>query len=251
MTPAHRDGLSDLTFALFWDKLTSMIAAIFDLDGTLYKGHIWRALKRHHEAHRMKRGALYTYMWSHMALWPLRRWGLLSESRFYKLWGRHMSWLVGGLTLRQAEQVFEWVVAEDVLPNLRQDVVGVLEEHRQKGHRLILLSGTFQPLLQIIGRRLGVEDAVGTALVVRNGRYTGSIVPPVCMAEGKVRRLQSFLSGCDPQVDLSASYAYADGPIDLPVLESVGHPTAVYPDRRLGAIADRRGWPVFGTPAEP
>lgn len=228
-----------------------MIAAIFDLDGTLYKGHIWQALKRHHETHGMKRRALYAYMWSHMPLWPLYRWGLLSEARFYKLWGRHMSWLVGGLTLQQAGRVFQWVVEEDVMPRLRQDVVSVLQEHQRDGHRVVLLSGTFQPLLQLIGRRLGVDDVVGTALAVRNGRYTGSIVPPVCMAEGKVRRLQSFLSGCDPQVDLSDSYAYADGPIDLPVLESVGHPTAVYPDPRLAVIAQQHGWPIIGAPTEP
>jgi len=182
-----------------------MIAAIFDLDGTLYNGHIWLALKRHHETRRTKRLALYTYMWSHMVLWPFYRWGLLSEAWFYKLWGRHMSWLVGGLTLQQAGQVFEWVTEEDVLPNLRRDVVNMLDEHRRRGHRVILLSGTFQPLLQVIGSRLGVEDVVGTELVVRDGRYTGTIVPPVCMAEGKAQRLRSFVDACDAEIDLSAS----------------------------------------------
>lgn len=225
-----------------------MIAAIFDLDGTLYEGHIWLALKRHHETRRMKRPALYAYVWSHMALWPLYRWGLLSEAKFYKMWGRHMSWLVGGLTLQQAGQVFEWVIEEDVMPNLRHDVVTLMEEHQREGHRVILLSGTFQPLLQLIGRRLGVEDVVGTRLAVRDGRYTGAIVPPVCMAEGKARRLQSFIDECDEEIDLSASYAYADGPIDLPALELVGHPAAVYPDPRLATIAEERGWPIIGAP---
>ncbi|RME42973.1 MAG: HAD family hydrolase [Chloroflexi bacterium] len=223
-----------------------MIAAIFDLDGTLYEGHIWLALKRHHETHRMKRPALYAYMYSHMALWPLYRWGLLSEAQFYKMWGRHMSWLVGGLTLQQAEQVFRWIVEEDVVPKLRQDVLSVLKEHQQQEHRVVLLSGTFQPLLQLIGQRIGVKDAVGTELAVRNGRYTGGIVPPVCMAEGKVQRLLTFISQCEEEIDLSASYAYADGPIDLPVLELVGHPVAVYPDPRLAIIAEERGWPTIG-----
>lgn len=223
-----------------------MIAAIFDLDGTLYSGHIWQALKRHHEIHRMKRPALYAYMWSHMALWPLYRWGLLSEARFYKLWGRHMSWLIGGLSLSEAERVFQWIVAEEVVPNFRQDIVSVLEEHRQQGHRVMLLSGTFQPLLQLIGRRLGVADVVGTALAVRDGRYTGAIVPPVCMAEGKKQRLEAFIADCQAEIDLSASYAYADGQLDLPVLELVGHPVAVYPDPRLAALAHQRGWPIIG-----
>lgn len=226
-----------------------MIAAIFDLDGTLYDGHIWLALKRHHETHRMKRPALYTYVSSHMALWPLYKWGLLSETAFYKMWGRHMPWLIGGLTLAEAEQVFQWVTEEEVMPNLRQDILSVLESHQQRGHRPILLSGTFQPLLEIIGNRIGVKYAVGTELAVRHGRYTGGIVPPVCMADGKVQRLQTFIDQCDEEIDLSGSYAYADGPIDLPVLELVGHPAAVYPDPRLAAIAEERGWPILGEPS--
>lgn len=227
-----------------------MIAAIFDLDGTLYDGHIWLALKRHHETHGIKRAALYTYMLSHMALWPLYRWSLLSETRFYKLWGRHMPWLVGGLTLEEADQVFHWVTEEEVMPNLRQDILSVLQEHQARGHHVILLSGTFQPLLQVIGRRLGVEDVVGTELAVRDGRYTGNIVPPVCMAEGKAQRLQSFVDMGHQEINLSASYAYADGPIDLPVLELVGHAAAVYPDPRLAAVAEERSWPILGEPGE-
>lgn len=227
-----------------------MIAAIFDLDGTLYNGHIWLALKRHHQTRRVKRLALYTYMWSHIAIWPLYRWGLMSDIRFYKLWARHMPWLIGGLTLPEADQVFQWVTEEEVMPNLHQDVLAVLREHQEQGHRVILLSGTMQPLLQRIGRRIGVEDVVGTEPVVRDGRYTGAIVPPVCMAEGKARRLQAFVRACDEEIDLSASYAYADGPMDLPVLELVGHPAAVYPDPRLVATAEERGWPILGEVTE-
>lgn len=124
-----------------------------------------------------------------------------------------------------------------------------LQSHLRKFYfPLILLSGTFQSLLQRIGTRVGVEDVIGTQLAVRNGRYTGEIVPPVCMADGKARRLQSFVDACDEAIDLSASYAYADGLIDLPALELVGHPTAVYPDPRLAVIAEERGWPILGEP---
>ena len=225
-----------------------MIAAIFQLDGTLYDGHIWLALKRHHETHRVRRLALYTYMLTHVALWPLYRLGLLSEAQFYKMWARHMPWLIRGMTLGEADRVFEWVTEEDVVPNLRDDIVSVMRDHRDRGHAVVLLSGTFQPLLRVIGRRLGVAGVVGTRLAVQDGRYTGRIVPPVCMAQGKAERLQAFLNAADEEIDLSASYANADSPLDLPALELVGHPVAVHADHRLAAIAADRGWAILGEP---
>ncbi|MBA3610362.1 MAG: HAD-IB family hydrolase, partial [Rubrobacter sp.] len=45
-------------------------------------------------------------------------------------------------------------------------------------------------------------------------------------------------------LDLSRSYAYADAISDLPMLEAVGNPVAVNPDRRLEASAKERGWRI-------
>ncbi len=50
-----------------------MILAVFDLDGTLYTGHIVQGAARHHRAQRVKRLSLFAFMASHMALWPLWR----------------------------------------------------------------------------------------------------------------------------------------------------------------------------------
>ncbi|HUG85076.1 MAG TPA: hypothetical protein VMM13_10950, partial [Euzebya sp.] len=44
--------------------------------------------------------------------------------------------------------------------------------------------------------------------------------------------------------DLAQSYSYSDSASDLPMMQMVGHPVAVNPDRPLMAIAHRRGWPV-------
>lgn len=222
-----------------------MIAAFFDLDGTLFDGHIWEALKRHHETHRLKLGTMRVYIWSHMALWPLYSLGLLSRERFYGLWVKHMAWLVGGLTLERAEMVWAWITEREVIPRLRPDVVERLHEHQIQGHRVVLVSGTFEPLLAAIGEPLGVTEVVGTRLEARNGRYTGRAVPPVCLGAGKLARLREYLARRGEGIDLAASYAYADGDVDIPVLEAVGHPVAVYPGPELAAIAAQRGWPVI------
>ena len=45
-------------------------------------------------------------------------------------------------------------------------------------------------------------------------------------------------------IDLSGSYAYSDSYTDAPMLEAVGHPVAVNPDRVLLKLAKERGWEV-------
>jgi len=222
-----------------------MIAAIFDLDGTLYTGHILRGIERHHRQHRVKRLPLYAYLLSHAALWPFWRLGLLSEETARELWSRHLGWTVRGWTPAQAEPAFRWVAEEYVLPRLRPDVLARLREHQAAGHRVILVSGTLEPLLAAIGRGIGVQEVVGTPLVVRNGRYTGAAQLPVCQGAGKMLRLEAY-SQATAAIPWDESYAYADSHTDLPLLERVGHPVAVYPDVPLAELARQRGWEILG-----
>ena len=48
-----------------------------------------------------------------------------------------------------------------------------------------------------------------------------------------------------PRYSLPHCYAYSDSVTDLPMLEIVGNPRAVNPDRALRRIALQRGWPVL------
>ncbi|HEY6427939.1 MAG TPA: HAD-IB family hydrolase, partial [Acidimicrobiales bacterium] len=45
-------------------------------------------------------------------------------------------------------------------------------------------------------------------------------------------------------LDLAASSAYSDSATDIPMLEAVGRPVAVNPDRALAKIAREHGWEV-------
>ncbi len=120
-----------------------------------------------------------------------------------------------------------------------------LDQHRAQGHLVALVSGTFAPWLEVVARRLDVPHAIGTPLEARKGRYTGRIVPPLCQGAGKPARLSTYLAERDLDVDLGASYAYADGGTDLPLLYLVGHPFVVHPDDALRAEAQARSWPIL------
>ena len=223
-------------------------AAIFDLDGTLFSGHIWQAVAQHHNSRQVNRRWLYVYMATHLPLWYLQKLHLTSGERARYIWARNMSWLLRGLEQAQAEEMFAWITDETIIPSLRMDVIEQLRRHQTEGHRVILLSGAYQGLLSVVGQRLGVRETLGTRLLMRNGRYRGSALAPVCQGRGKLDRLQTYLSERGKTIDLAASYAYADSLTDQYVLASVGHPIAAYPDQELAELARRQGWTILGAP---
>ncbi len=228
-----------------YESRKTMIAAIFDLDGTLYTGHILRGIEQHHRTHQVQRLPLYAYMFSHMALWPLYQSGLMSEAAAREQWARHLGWTVRGWTPTRAQAAFRWIAEHYVRPLVRADVLARVYRHQANGHRVILVSGTPAPLLVEIGQVLGIGEVVGTPLVVRNACYTGASEPPVCQGPGKVRRLEEHLRRGNG-VSWTDSFAYADSHTDLSLLEHVGHPVAVYPDVPLAAAAQERGWEIVG-----
>jgi putative phosphoserine phosphatase/1-acylglycerol-3-phosphate O-acyltransferase len=223
-----------------------MLAALFDFDGTLYTGHIWQDLVRHHWAARHHRRWTAAYVTWNMLPFPLYKTGLMSQATFFRTWAETMGWLVRGWTVDEAQALFAWLTEEQIMPNLRSDVLIWLRQHRAEGHLVALVSGTFAPWLEMIAQRLDVPHAIGTRLELRNGRYTGRILPPLCQGEGKPERARAYLAEKGLEVDWMASFAYADRNTDVPLLNLVGHPVAVYPDEALLAHAQAQGWPVIG-----
>lgn len=222
------------------------VAALFDFDGTLYTGHIWQDLVRHLWRTGRHRQWVAAYVAWNMAPMPVYRLGAISQAAYYQRWGETMAWLVRGWTLEDAQDLFAQLTEERILPNLRTEVLTRLREHRQRGHLVALVSGTFAPWLEIIAHRIDVDHAIGTPLVVQDGRYSGRIVRPLCQSQGKPQRVQSYLAERGLAVDWKSSYAYADSQLDLALLGQVGHPVAVYPDEVLLAGARAGGWPIIG-----
>lgn len=219
------------------------IAAFFDLDGTLYAGHIWQALAQYLRVHRLNRRWLYFYVATHMGLWGLYKLRLTSREAAYRAWTEHMAWLVRGVSVDEAHAIWD-AMADEVMDDLRPAVLARLRDHQAQGHRAVLVTGSFRPIAEAVATRLDIRDVLAAPLEVRDSRYRGRIIPPLCQGPGKRVHVEAFLTCAEPPIDLAASYAYADGFLDEDLLSLVGHPVAVAPDRRLAAIAAERGWPV-------
>jgi len=150
-----------------------------------------------------------------------------------------------GWTKAQAQACFDWVACEYLKPLRHEDIIARLHEHQSQGHIVVLVSSGLWPLLAAIGATLSVERVVGPQVEWRDGRLTGRTLPPLVIGERKASVTLQRLGDWGLEVDLAGSFAYADSISDLPLLELVGHPMAVYPDEQLAVLARERGWPAL------
>jgi HAD superfamily hydrolase (TIGR01490 family) len=223
-----------------------MIGAFFDVVGTVYRGAFWRDISDHHREKKRNRFWTWAYLIWHMAGWPLNLAGLLSDKRWYDSWARDMAWLFRGFSVDEGEELFRWLIEKRVRPYLRTDIMDILRDHQSKDHVVALVSGSPQQVLDSIAADLSIEHALGTSLEVKDERYTGSMTGPLSMGAGKVAAIEDWAAERKLDIDWSESFAYGDGRGDIPLLERVGHPVAVYPDAVLKAVAEERGWQVIG-----
>ncbi|HEX7587336.1 MAG TPA: HAD-IB family hydrolase [Anaerolineae bacterium] len=221
-----------------------MIAAFFDVDGTLYTAHMWRGLMQYASEHGHK-NRVRSYYASLMPLFYLRKLHLIDEENFRKPWVSRMGWIFRGWNAAEGDAAFRWIADDFTRPTARDDIIARLSEHVAKGHVVILVSAQLAPSLAKLGAPLGVTGTVGTEIEIKDGRYTGKVSPHVCMGVEKDRLTREFLRARGIDVDWQSSYAYADSISDLPLFEMVGHPVAVYPDPQLAALAREKKWEIL------
>jgi HAD superfamily hydrolase (TIGR01490 family) len=214
------------------------VAAFFDVDGTLVKVNTAplyaRYMRQHGRARRRDLIRTVYYLLQY-------RLNLLDIERALE---RASELIVGTAEAETVEFCRRWY-EEVVRAYLVPEVCALLEEHRSTGHEVALLSSTTSYLAEPLARDLGVEHTLVTRLEVVDGHFTGKAVGPVCYGRGKVHYARAFAE--EQGIDLGASYFYTDSVTDLPVLELVGHPRIVNPDRLLRREARRRGWPIVAT----
>jgi phosphoserine phosphatase len=103
------------------------------------------------------------------------------------------------------------------------------------------VSSSPEEVVRPLAGRIGVEDVLATRAEIRDGRYTGRL-DFYCYRDDKAEAIRRLAE--EQGIDLERSFAYSDSVTDLPMLESVGNPVAVNPDRELRRLAQQRGWRI-------
>jgi putative phosphoserine phosphatase/1-acylglycerol-3-phosphate O-acyltransferase len=213
------------------------IGAFFDLDGTLIEGFSASVFAKERLRNR-EIGLAEVGRTVRLAVnFALGRAGFedfLSDSG-QAFRGRSQADLVA-----MGDRLFETNIAKLMYREMR----AIVKAHQERAHTLVLASSATSFQAQPVATALGIEHIVCNRMAVDDDEVlTGELTTPIVWGGGKASAVQALAQRLD--VDLAASFFYADGDEDTALMHLVGRPRPVNPKRHLAIVADRRGWPVL------
>ena len=213
------------------------VLAVFDVDGTLVETNVVEYFFF------MRLRAQPLEKWPSFLAEMLRegpRWLYLerrSRAEFQRSFYRQYDGLDYEVMRRLGREALDAVTLRRIYPEGMRRI----REHKRAGHRVLLLTGALDVVVEPLAELLDVEVDCAH-LLVRDGRMTGDLQSPPPAGEARGALLEEY-AGRNGIV-LSESFAYADSLSDLPMLELVGTPVVVNPDARLSQVAGQRGWKI-------
>lgn len=153
-----------------------------------------------------------------------------------------LSELVKGWDVDRVRAIVHDTLDNVVEPLVYEEAVKLIAEHHARGHDVVIVSASGLEVVAPIGELLGADHVVATQLEIVDGKYTGTI-DYYAYAEEKARAITALAA--ERGYDLDRCYAYSDSITDVPMLEAVGTPFAVNPDKDLRKVARENDWEIL------
>jgi HAD superfamily hydrolase (TIGR01490 family) len=150
--------------------------------------------------------------------------------------------LTKGWNADQVRQIVVEALEELINPYVYAEAAALIGEHRAAGRDVVLVSASGDEIVRPIAELLGVRDVIATRMRIADGKYSGE-VEFYAAGEAKAEAVRAMAA--ERGYDLAQCYAYSDSSSDLPLLEAVGHPSAVNPSRNLRRVALENAWPIL------
>lgn len=215
--------------------VVSRRAALFDLDRTLLRvdsARLYTKFRRDRgEASLMD--ALRVGLWATQYTLGVIDAPKVARKALEGFRGREESWLL--------QSCAEWF-PKYVLPEVQQAGRKAVQQHREAGDFVAIVTGATRYVAEPVAAELGIEHVICSELEIEAGCFTGRVVEPLCYGTGKIERAGKIAERQGFRLE-EASF-YSDSITDLPLLEVVKTPIVINPDRRLRRVAERRGWPI-------
>ena len=216
--------------------------AFFDLDHTLLDGANGNLVVKYMvKTRRMGLDAV----WKAIKFTFLYRLNRLPREEVYRWTFREC----GKYSMQELIAMLDESYEQYVMPRLFKEGAECVAEHKAKGHHTVIATAAGEYMSEKVRVQLGAEGKIAAIAAVVDGRLTDQVEMPMPYGEGKEILARRYAE--QRGVSLEDCWFYSDSLADVPLLEAVGHPVAVNPQRAVRRIAAEKGWPVliWHTPA--
>ena len=211
------------------------IGAFFDFDGTIIHGYSASTYLRE----QVKRGDIKPrQLLELMKVTAQFGIGNMNFSGMLTMASQFLAGIKESEYLEFSELLYKKHIAKLIYPESR----ALIEAHLKKGHTVALVSAATPYQIKPAARELGIKHVKCSQLEVIDGNFTGRVLRPTCYGMGKVHAAEVMEH--EHNLEIENSYFYSDSDEDLQLLEFVGNPRPINPNKRLRHIARGRGWPV-------
>jgi HAD superfamily hydrolase (TIGR01490 family) len=219
-------------------RVISMEAAFFDLDKTVIaKASVPAFGKTLYQEGLISRRLLLRAAVGHLLYLQLGA----GHNKLEKM-RRSTLAVIRGWERDRIERIVREALSEVLEPIIYREALDLIEKHQSANRRVVIISSAPMEIVRPLGDFLGVDDCIASrASVDSNGRYTGDLD---FYAYGQSKADAIYEMAKEHDIDLSGSYAYSDSHTDMPMLEAVGNPVAVNPDKELMQSARANKWSI-------
>jgi HAD superfamily hydrolase (TIGR01490 family) len=153
-----------------------------------------------------------------------------------------MSAMTRGWNRDHVASIVRETLTEVIEPIIYAEALELIDDHHAAGREVVIVSSSPVEVVEPLTEFLGADTAIATrAEVDVVGNYTGEL-EFYAYGASKAEAIREL--AIEHGIDLDGSYAYSDSVTDTPMLETVGHPVAVNPDKELARLARDREWDV-------
>jgi len=149
--------------------------------------------------------------------------------------------LTEGWEVDKIKKVVNEVLEEVISPLIYAEALELIHDHNAASRLVCIVSSSPEEIVEPLARMLRINHFIASRTRIVNGKYTGEI-DFYAYGPHKPTAIKELAAELD--IDLDNSFAYTDSITDLPMLETVGNPVVVNPDRELRKIAVEREWRI-------
>lgn len=121
-----------------------------------------------------------------------------------------------GLSKQDIEDAAKEYYIEYVKPNSFPYMRSLINEYKDKGYMVYIVSGGYSPYIRMYAEELMVDDVIANDFSYnKRGKFKGHIIRKDCMELEKIVRLDEYFA----DKDIQESISYSDSLSDLPMLK--------------------------------